>query len=188
MRHAALRGRTAGRSRPYPGDRYRSRRWRAFPARQREFRSDGHSRPYARPYRLLVRPGRGGILRRYLVRARLRPHLRRHGRADVVVAQALARAAAGDRVYCGHEYTQSNARFALTVEPANQALAARAAEVDAKRAAGQPTIPSTIGAERATNPSSGPTSPRWRQGWGLPAPIRSRSSPRRGCARTSSND
>jgi len=56
------------------------------------------------------------------------------------------------RVYCGHEYTQANARFALTVEPENRALKARAREVDAARAKGLPTIPSTIGEERATNP------------------------------------
>ncbi|HLI12250.1 MAG TPA: hydroxyacylglutathione hydrolase [Alphaproteobacteria bacterium] len=56
------------------------------------------------------------------------------------------------RVYCGHEYTQANARFALTVEPANDALRRRAAAVDAARSRGQPTIPSTIGEERATNP------------------------------------
>ncbi|MDR6789692.1 hydroxyacylglutathione hydrolase [Sphingomonas sp. BE138] len=55
-------------------------------------------------------------------------------------------------VYCGHEYTQSNGRFALTVEPDNQALAARMAEVDRLRAAGEPTVPTTIGIERATNP------------------------------------
>jgi len=56
------------------------------------------------------------------------------------------------RVYCAHEYTQSNARFALTVDPANSALAARARAVDAARRAGEPTVPSTIGEERATNP------------------------------------
>ncbi len=56
------------------------------------------------------------------------------------------------KVYCAHEYTQSNARFAVTVEPHNAALVARAAAVDAARAAGQPTVPSTIGDERATNP------------------------------------
>lgn len=55
-------------------------------------------------------------------------------------------------VYCGHEYTQSNARFALSVDPDNDALVARAKEVDALRAAGEPTVPTTIGAERATNP------------------------------------
>ena len=54
-------------------------------------------------------------------------------------------------VYCAHEYTQSNGRFALTVEPDNQALAERMAEVDAARARGDPTVPTTIGLERATN-------------------------------------
>lgn len=56
------------------------------------------------------------------------------------------------RVYCAHEYTQSNGRFALTVEPDNAALAARMTQVDAARAKGEPTIPTTIGLERATNP------------------------------------
>ncbi|MEH3104772.1 MAG: hydroxyacylglutathione hydrolase [Sphingomonas phyllosphaerae] len=56
------------------------------------------------------------------------------------------------RVYCGHEYTRSNGRFALMVEPDNHALVTRMAEVDRLRAAGEPTIPTTIGAERATNP------------------------------------
>jgi hydroxyacylglutathione hydrolase len=71
------------------------------------------------------------------------------------------------RVYCGHEYTQANARFALTVEPGNRALVARAAEIDAKRAAGEPTIPSTIGAERATNPFFRADQPELAQGVGL---------------------
>lgn len=56
------------------------------------------------------------------------------------------------RVYCGHEYTQSNGRFALTVDPDNAALRNRMATVDRLRAAGEPTIPTTIGEERATNP------------------------------------
>ncbi len=56
------------------------------------------------------------------------------------------------RVYCGHEYTQSNGRFALTLEPGNAALVARTKEVDAARAKGAPTIPSTIGLEKRTNP------------------------------------
>ena len=56
------------------------------------------------------------------------------------------------RVFCGHEYTQSNARFALSVEPGNMTLQERAAEVASLRAAGKMTCPSTIGAERATNP------------------------------------
>lgn len=56
------------------------------------------------------------------------------------------------RVYCGHEYTQANARFALTVEPQNRALVARAKQVDETRAEGRPTVPATIGEERETNP------------------------------------
>ncbi|MBN8921048.1 MAG: hydroxyacylglutathione hydrolase, partial [Rhizobiales bacterium] len=53
--------------------------------------------------------------------------------------------------YCGHEYTRSNIRFALTIEPDNAALKARAREVEALLAAGRPTLPSTIGAEKAAN-------------------------------------
>jgi hydroxyacylglutathione hydrolase len=55
-------------------------------------------------------------------------------------------------VYCGHEYTQSNAKFALTIEPENAALQKRAKEVDQLRAAGKPTLPTTIGLELETNP------------------------------------
>ncbi|MBU6374056.1 MAG: hydroxyacylglutathione hydrolase [Alphaproteobacteria bacterium] len=55
-------------------------------------------------------------------------------------------------VYCAHEYTASNAKFALHVDGANPALVAYADEVARKRAAGQPTVPTTIGAERAANP------------------------------------
>lgn len=56
------------------------------------------------------------------------------------------------RVYCGHEYTENNLRFALTLEPHNQELVAKMAAVQALRRAGQPTVPSTIGDEKATNP------------------------------------
>ena len=55
-------------------------------------------------------------------------------------------------VCCGHEYTASNARYALTVEPDNQALQAMAADITAKRARGEPTIPSRLGDEKAANP------------------------------------
>lgn len=71
------------------------------------------------------------------------------------------------RLYCGHEYTQSNARFALSVEPGNAALQARAAEVDRLRAAGQMTCPSTIGAELAENPFLRTGSPDIRKNLGL---------------------
>ena len=55
-------------------------------------------------------------------------------------------------IYCAHEYTQANGRFALSVEPDNPALIRRMAAVDAARAAGEATVPTTMGAERATNP------------------------------------
>jgi len=56
------------------------------------------------------------------------------------------------RVYCTHEYTQSNARFAVTVETDNQLLMARRAAVDAARARGEATVPSLLGEEKQTNP------------------------------------
>src|SRR5262244_3982475 len=56
------------------------------------------------------------------------------------------------RIYCGHEYTKANIAFAKTVEPANAALRARETEVDKLLAAREPTIPSTMGAEKAANP------------------------------------
>ncbi|HEU4357486.1 MAG TPA: hydroxyacylglutathione hydrolase [Xanthobacteraceae bacterium] len=56
------------------------------------------------------------------------------------------------RIYCGHEYTKANVRFAKTVEPGNAALKARETEVEKLLAAGQPTIPSTMRAEKAANP------------------------------------
>jgi hydroxyacylglutathione hydrolase len=55
-------------------------------------------------------------------------------------------------VYCAHEYTQSNARFALTVEPDNAALVNRAEAVDRLRARGEPTVPFSLAMEAATNP------------------------------------
>lgn len=56
------------------------------------------------------------------------------------------------RVYCGHEYTQANARFALSVEPENKALQERARRVDDLRAERKPTVPGIMADERATNP------------------------------------
>jgi hydroxyacylglutathione hydrolase len=56
------------------------------------------------------------------------------------------------RVHCAHEYTQANLRFALAVEPGNHALLARIRSVAALRAAGQPSVPSTLAEELATNP------------------------------------
>lgn len=55
-------------------------------------------------------------------------------------------------VFCGHEYTASNLRFAAHVEPANEAIAEKTRRVEALRAKLAPTVPSTMGEERATNP------------------------------------
>ncbi|MEO8409582.1 MAG: hydroxyacylglutathione hydrolase [Propionivibrio sp.] len=55
-------------------------------------------------------------------------------------------------VYCAHEYTESNLRFALAVEPGNKALRTRADEVAVARAKGQATVPFTLAGEQATNP------------------------------------
>ena len=55
-------------------------------------------------------------------------------------------------VCSGHEYTQSNAKFAVTVDPNNAALQQRVADIDRARAAGEPTVPSTLALEKATNP------------------------------------
>jgi len=75
------------------------------------------------------------------------------GTADQMFANMVRFASLPDdtTVYCAHEYTQGNGRFALTVEPDNQALIARMREVDVARARGEPTVPTTIGQERATN-------------------------------------
>src|SRR5215831_1016008 len=56
------------------------------------------------------------------------------------------------RIYCGHEYTQANGRFALTIEPGNPALEARIADVARLRADRRPTLPTRMSAELATNP------------------------------------
>ena len=56
------------------------------------------------------------------------------------------------RVFCGHEYTEANGRFAATIEPDNAAIAARLVEVRDLRMEGRPTLPTTIARESATNP------------------------------------
>lgn len=55
-------------------------------------------------------------------------------------------------VCSGHEYTTANAKFALTIEPGNQALISRIEKIETARAQGRPTVPSTLSSERATNP------------------------------------
>ena len=64
----------------------------------------------------------------------------------------LAALPAETQVYCGHEYTEANARFALTIEPENALLKERAETIAALRREGKPTVPTTIALELATNP------------------------------------
>ncbi len=63
-------------------------------------------------------------------------------------------------VYCGHEYTEANLRFAVDADPNNDGLWRRQAEVQRVRAEGKPTIPANLGEERSSTPSSAPTVPR----------------------------
>ena len=66
--------------------------------------------------------------------------------------QSLAALPEDTSIYCAHEYTLANARFAAHADPGNAAIADRLAEVETMRAAGEITLPSTIARERATNP------------------------------------
>ena len=61
-------------------------------------------------------------------------------------------------IYCAHEYTQTNAQFALTVEPENINLKIRAQDTDKLLTAGKPTIPTTLALEKKTNPFLRPAS------------------------------
>jgi hydroxyacylglutathione hydrolase len=79
----------------------------------------------------------------------------------------LMRLAGDTAVYCGHEYTLNNGRFALTLEPGNPDLQARMKEVVALRDKGAPTIPSTIGLEKRTNPFLRPDSAEIRKALGM---------------------
>jgi hydroxyacylglutathione hydrolase len=76
------------------------------------------------------------------------------GTAEQMFGNMRALEALGEEtaIYCAHEYTLSNGRFALTVEPDNSALVQRMAEVVALRDRGEPTVPTTIALEKATNP------------------------------------
>jgi hydroxyacylglutathione hydrolase len=67
------------------------------------------------------------------------------------------------KIYCGHEYTEKNLRFALTLEPGNRELAGKHERVRAIRSRGEPTVPSTIAEELATNPFLRTESPELRR-------------------------
>lgn len=66
--------------------------------------------------------------------------------------EKLSALPADTKIYCGHEYTLSNAKFSLTVDPDNPMLRDRYVEIEALRQAGKPTLPTTLGLELQTNP------------------------------------
>lgn len=71
------------------------------------------------------------------------------------------------QLYCGHEYTLANGKFAITVDPNNAALKKRIAEVEKLRAADKPALPTTIAQEKATNPFLRADDPRLMKAFGL---------------------
>jgi hydroxyacylglutathione hydrolase len=83
----------------------------------------------------------------------------------------LAKLPGDTMIYCGHEYTQANARFALTIEPGSAALEARAADVDKLLAAGKATLPTRLDLELETNPFLRPHVPAIRRHLGLEAAL-----------------
>jgi hydroxyacylglutathione hydrolase len=91
------------------------------------------------------------------------------GPAEMMLASLTKIAAlpGATAVYCGHEYTLANARFAMTLEPGNAALSERLKAVEAACASGQPTVPSTIALEQATNPFLRTASPEIRASIGM---------------------
>ena len=80
----------------------------------------------------------------------------------------LRRLPAETRVFCGHEYTAANARFAISIDPDNQALRRREREIAELRAQNRPTIPSTMGEERTANPFLRADDPTLAAALGLP--------------------
>jgi hydroxyacylglutathione hydrolase len=81
--------------------------------------------------------------------------------------QKVAKLPPATELYCGHEYTVANAKFALTIEPENEALQARAAEVEKLRAAQKFTLPTRLDAELHTNPFLRPHVPAIRARLGM---------------------
>ncbi len=81
--------------------------------------------------------------------------------------QKLAALPPQTQVYCGHEYTLSNARFSVGIDPENTALAARLVETEELRAKGLPTLPTTIARELTTNPFMRAADPAIRRNLGM---------------------
>jgi len=87
------------------------------------------------------------------------------GDASMMVSslKRLSSLPADTRIFCGHEYTEKNLRFALTLEPGNRELATKYQRVKAQTERGEPTVPTTVGDELATNPFLRHESPELRR-------------------------
>ena len=81
--------------------------------------------------------------------------------------EKIAKLPGETQVYCGHEYTLANVKFALTIEPENEALKKRATEIEKLVAAGKPTLPTRVDLELATNPFLRPNSAAIRKRVGM---------------------
>ena len=104
------------------------------------------------PHHVLVPCRQARVRRRHAVLDRLRPRQSRAPWSMMWASLKKLRDLPGDTlVYCGHEYTLANIKFAQTIEPDNKALIARAAQAAQQVAAGQPTVPTTIDEEKAAN-------------------------------------
>lgn len=84
--------------------------------------------------------------------------------------ERIKRMSTGTVLYCAHEYTQANAKFALHADPDNEALKDYAEEIDEKRARGEPTVPTVLGRELKTNPFLRADEPELAARWGGSAP------------------
>lgn len=82
--------------------------------------------------------------------------------------EKIAKLPPDTEIYCGHEYTLANAKFALTIEPDNQALQNRVKQVEDLRAANQPTLPTRVDLELETNPFLRPQVSAIRERLGMP--------------------
>ncbi|QFT78157.1 hydroxyacylglutathione hydrolase [Erythrobacter sp. THAF29] len=80
--------------------------------------------------------------------------------------ERIKRMSTATALYCAHEYTQANAKFALHADPDNEALKEYSAEIDAKRARGEPTVPTVLKRELQTNPFLRADDPSMMQRWG----------------------
>ncbi len=122
-----------------------------IPALDAQFFGAGHPGTYARTCRLLWLRFACSAATRCSPAAAAACSKARPRRCSHSLAK-LAALPDETRVYCGHEYTLANIRFARAVDPGNAALAAREERAQRLRDAGRPTLPSTLGEERATNP------------------------------------